>query len=68
MRVQELQSVLQIGRWRPRRDFSQALGDVNSEVDQDTVSVSFDLKVPEETVGTEQVQGLVNRIVGSRVG
>jgi len=52
--------------------YVEAVGDVEEEVDEDTVTVSLELKVPEEDIGLEEGKSLVNDVhlvsLGARGG
>lgn len=47
-----------------RLDLPQAVADKQDSIDKDSVGGALDLKVPEEGVGSEQQQSLVQDIVG----
>lgn len=51
-----------------RGELGETIGDEEDEVDEETVRGALDLKVPEKTVCSEQVQRLVNDIWLSWVG
>ena len=58
-RVQQLAG-FDLCRHRARRSkLGQTIGDVEDEDDEGTVGRAFDLKVSEERVGAEQVDGFV---------
>ena len=52
--------------------YVEAVGDVEEGVDEDTVTVSLELKVPEEDIGLEEGKSLVNDVhlvsLGARGG
>ena len=48
-------------------DFGQAVGDEKDEDDQRSVCWTFDFKVPEQRVGTEEVQSFIDDICLRRI-
>ena len=45
-----------------KKAYVEAVSDVEEEVNEDTVTVSLELKVPEEDIGLEQSQRLIHNI------
>ena len=56
-------SLEQSEKTREIETYVEAVSDVEEEVDQDTVTVSLELKVPEEDIGLEQSQSLINNVL-----